>query len=71
MKVFVGWMIIVGVFGSFSMALLWPAFRLLRRSHPQSPGLLWAYVVASGGCGVTLWYVIPLAVYEIFGRTSH
>jgi len=71
MTAFIGWTIIVAVFWLFSMALLWPAFRLIRRSHPNSWGSLWAYATAAAGCSLVLWYMIPLAVHGIFGRAAH
>jgi hypothetical protein len=71
MTAFVGWLILVLGFCAFSMALLWPVFRLMRRSYPNSLGLLWAYVAAIAGCSLALWYLIPMAVYQLFGRVSH
>jgi len=62
---------IIGVsFCLFSMVLLWPAFRLLRRSHPNSGGLLWAYAAATVACSIALWFLIPLSIHELFGRTA-
>jgi hypothetical protein len=70
MTAFLGWIIIVLIFGSFSLALLWPGFRLMRRARAGSRGLLWCYVCATAVCGLGLWYVIPLAVHGLFGRAT-
>ena len=71
MTAVVGWLIIVAVFVSFSMMLLWPIFRLVRRSHPGSRAVFWAYVGSAAACSVILWYLIPLVVHNIFAKTVH
>jgi hypothetical protein len=71
MTAFVGWLILVLGFCAFSMALLWPAFRLIRRSYPNFAALLWAYAAATVGCSIALWYLIPLVVHQLFGRGAH
>jgi hypothetical protein len=71
MTAVVGWTIIVVVLCAISMGFLWPAFRLIRRSHPASGRLLWAYAAATAVCSLALWYLIPLAVHELFGRAAH
>ena len=68
MTAFVGWAIIVMVFCALGLALLWPVYRLVRRSRPGSAALAWIYVTAGAGCGLLAWYVIPLAVHGLFGR---
>jgi len=71
MTAVVGWLIIVTAFVAFSMMLLWPAFRLVRRSHPGSKAVLWGYLASAVACSVALWCLIPPAVHGIFGRTVH
>jgi hypothetical protein len=70
MTALVGWTIIVLGFGVFSMALLWPVFRLARRHRPGAGGLIWGYVAASAACSVMLWYLIPWAVHGLFGHKA-
>ena len=70
MTAFVGWTIIVLGFGLVSMALLWPLFRLVRRFRPGVAGLRWAYAVATAAFAVMLWYLVPLAVHQLFGRVA-
>jgi hypothetical protein len=62
-------MIIVVVFGLFSMALLWPAFKLLRRVRGRFKGYYWVYLFSIAACSLALWYLIPLAVFKLFGQT--
>jgi hypothetical protein len=69
MTAVVGWLIIVATFIAFSMMLLWPGLRLVRRSHPGSKAVLWVYLASAVVCSVALWYLIPLAVHGIFART--
>jgi magnesium-transporting ATPase (P-type) len=71
MTAVVGWLIIVTALISFSMLLLWPGFRLVRRSHPGSKAVFWSYLASAAACSVTLWYLIPLAVHDIFAKTVH
>lgn len=71
MTAFVGWTIIAVVFCAFSSALLWPAFRALRRSYPKSGCLLWGYAIATAACSLGLWFLIPLAIHGLFGGTGH
>jgi hypothetical protein len=71
MTAFLGWTILVVVFCSFSSALLWPAFRALRRSYPNSGHLLWGYAIATVACSLGLWLLIPLAIHGFFGRAGH
>lgn len=66
-----GWLIIVSAFGSFSMMLLWPVFRLVRRSHPGSRALVLAWVGTAAACSVGLWFLIPVLVHNIFAKTVH
>jgi|GEM_PF-2797615 hypothetical protein len=70
MTAFVGWTIIVLGFGLLSMTLLWPVFRLVRRFRPNAGGLIWAYAAATAGCSIMLWYLVPWAVHELFGRVA-
>jgi hypothetical protein len=71
MTAIVGWTIIAVVLCSASALLLWPAFRLMRRFHPDSGALRWAFAAATVGCSLALWYLIPLAVHGLFGRVVH
>ncbi|HTV77160.1 MAG TPA: hypothetical protein VMF03_02810 [Steroidobacteraceae bacterium] len=66
-----GWLIIVAAFVSFSMMLLWPVFRLVRRSHPGSKGFVLAWVAAAAACSIGLWFLIPVLVHNIFAKTVH
>ena len=68
MTAVVGWLIIVAAFLAVSMMLLWPGFRLVRRSHPGSKAAFWLYLASAVACSVALWYLIPLAVHSVFGR---
>lgn len=70
MTAFVGWTIIVLGFGLLSMLLLWPVFRLVRRFRPNAAGLIWAYAIATAGCSIMLWYLVPWAVHQLFGRVA-
>jgi len=70
MTALVGWTIIVLGFGLFSMALLWPLFRLLRRRRPNAGGLIWGYAAATAGCSIMLLYLLPWAIHELFGHTA-
>jgi hypothetical protein len=71
MTAIIGWLIIVTAFLSFSMMILWPGFRLVRRSHPGSKGVLWGYLGAAVVCSVALWYLIPPVIHGIFARNPH
>jgi hypothetical protein len=68
MTALVGWTIIVLGFGLFSMALLWPLFRLLRRYRPNAGNLIWSYAAATAGCSIMLWYLLPLAIHALLGQ---
>jgi uncharacterized membrane protein YhaH (DUF805 family) len=68
MRALAGWTIIVAVFGLFSMALLWPAFALLRRVHGRFKGYYWVYSLSIAVCSLALWYLIPFAVFKLFGQ---
>lgn len=68
MTALLGWTIIVLGFGLFSMALLWPLFRLLRRRRPDAAGLIWGYVAATAGCSIMLWYLLPWGIHALFGH---
>lgn len=63
-------MIIVVVFGLFSVALLWPAFVLLRRVRGRFVGFYWVYLFSIAACSLALWYLIPFAVFKLFGQTA-
>jgi hypothetical protein len=70
MTAFIGWAIIVLGFGLVSMTLLWPIFRLVRRSRAKASGLIWGYAGATAACSIMLWYLVPLAVHALFGRVA-
>jgi hypothetical protein len=71
MTALLGWTILIGAFLLLSMLLLLPVFLLVRRRYPGFGRLPWAYTAATAGCSVALWYLIPFAIWEIFGRTHH
>jgi hypothetical protein len=66
-----GWIIICVGFSLVSVAVLWPAYRSLRRRFPHFRHHVWAYFAATAGFSVALWFLIPLAVWLLFGRTAH
>jgi hypothetical protein len=70
MRAIAGWIIIGVAFCAISMALLWPIFLLLRRFNANSGRLLWAYAAATAACSSALWYLIPFAIHELFGRAA-
>jgi hypothetical protein len=65
-----GWAIIVLSFGGFSVGLLFPAYRVARRRYPESSYLWWIYGVAAGSCGVAIWFLLPIIVHHVFGRSA-
>ena len=71
MAAIAGWIIICTGFCLVSAALLWPAYRRTRHRFTQARQARWAYALASAGCGVALWYLIPLVVWVLIGRTAH
>ena len=71
MASFGGWIIICTGFSLVSAALLWPAYRLTRRRHPGLRHPAWLFAAATVLCSITLWYLIPLAVWALYGRVPH
>jgi hypothetical protein len=71
MTAWLGWTLIVVALGAFSLAVLFPAFWLVRRHCPRFKRAAWAYVAASAVSGVLVWYAIPVAVHGIFGHAAH
>jgi uncharacterized membrane-anchored protein len=65
-----GWAIIVLTFGCISMGLVYPIYRVARRSHPESRHLRWIYGVAAAVCGMALWLLLPLIVHRLFGHVA-
>jgi hypothetical protein len=63
-----GWIILTLAFASFSLALLYPGYRIARRAYPGSRQIRWLYAVAAAVCGVALWLLLPLIVQKFFGR---
>jgi uncharacterized membrane-anchored protein len=66
----VGWIIITLTFASISMALLYPCYRVARRSYPESGKIRWIYGVAAAVCSIALWLLIPVVVQHFFGRVA-
>ncbi|MGO9930451.1 MAG: hypothetical protein ACLPV8_01360 [Steroidobacteraceae bacterium] len=66
----VGWIIITLIFASISMGLLYPCYRLARRSSPESRKIWWIYIVAAAVCSVALWLLLPVVVQQLFGRVA-
>jgi hypothetical protein len=71
MTTILGWVIIIGLLAAGSLALCWPAYRLMRRARPDSAGLVWAYVATSAALSLVIWYALPLAVHGVLGRVAH
>jgi len=71
MTALAGWIIICTVFCFVSAALLWPAYRRMRHHFSRAQQARRAYALAIVGCSVTLWYLVPLLVHVLFGRTAH
>jgi len=66
----VGWVIIILTFASISMGLLYPGYRVARRSYPESTALWWIYGIATAVCGMALWLLLPVVVHQFFGRVA-
>jgi len=66
-----GWMVILAGLSSLSVALVWPAFILVRRIRPRTTHARWVYIAAVASCDVALWWLIPVAVRALFHRTVH
>jgi hypothetical protein len=66
-----GWTLIAIALGAFSLAVLFPAFWLVRRVRPRFKRAVWAYVALSAVSGVAFWYAIPMAVHGFFGHAAH
>jgi hypothetical protein len=70
MTSFLGWVIIILIFASIGMGLLYPGYRAARRSYPESRHLWWVYCIAAAVCGVALWLLLPVVVHQLFGRMA-
>jgi uncharacterized membrane-anchored protein len=66
----VGWVIIILTFASISMGLLYPGYRVARRSYTASTRLWWIYAIAIAVCGMALWLLLPVVVHQFFGRIA-
>jgi hypothetical protein len=64
----VGWAIIIVTFALISMGLLYPGYRVARRSYPGSRNIWWIYGIATAVCGIALWLLLPLVFQRFFGR---
>jgi hypothetical protein len=65
-----GWMIITLAFAAISLGLLYPGYRVARRSYPESRKIRWIYAVAAAACGMALWFLLPVVVHQFFGRAA-
>jgi hypothetical protein len=68
MTTLIGWTIIALTFASISMGVLYPGYRVARRSYPGSRKIRRIYGVAAAACGLALWLLLPLIVHRFFGR---
>ena len=71
MTAIAGWTIICAGFSLVSAGLLWPAYRLLRGRFTQRWQARCAYAATTTGCAIVLWFLVPLVVGALFGRTAH
>jgi hypothetical protein len=65
-----GWLIITLAFASISLGLLYPWYRVARRSYPESRKIRWLYAVGAAVCGMALWLLLPVVVHQFFGRAD-
>jgi hypothetical protein len=63
-----GWAVITLTFASISMGLLYPCYRVARRSFPESRKVRWLYCASAALCALALWGLIPLTVHWLFPR---
>ena len=66
-----GWIIIAVVFASASIGLLYPCYRLARRSFPDSRKVRWIYGTAAAALSIALWFLLPYLVHQVFGRRGY
>ncbi len=64
----VGWALITLTFAAISVGLLYPGYRLARRSYPESRNIRWLYGAAAVVCSMALWLLLPVVVHRFFGR---
>ena len=64
----VGWVIIILTFALISMGVLYPGYRVIRRSYPESTIIWWIYGIATAVCGIALWLLLPVAFHQFYGR---
>jgi uncharacterized membrane-anchored protein len=63
-----GWFIITLTFGSISMGLLYPCYRVACRYYPESRKIRWIYGAAAVACSIALWLLLPIVVHRLFPR---
>ena len=63
-----GWVVITLTFASISMGLLYPCYRVARRSFPESKKVRWVYCGSAALFALALWILIPLLVHWLFPR---
>lgn len=64
----VGWVMISLTFAAIGLGLVYPCYRVARRSFPESRRIRWVYCAAAALCAVALWCLIPLLVHRLFPR---
>ncbi len=64
----VGWTLITLISAAISIGLLYPGYRLARRSYPGARIIRWIYGAATVVCGMALWLLLPVVVHQFFGR---
>jgi uncharacterized membrane-anchored protein len=64
----VGWIIITLTFALVSTGLLYPGYRIARRSYPESRKIRWLYGLAAAVCSMALWLLLPVVVHQLFPR---
>ena len=70
MTAIIGWTIIAVTFYLFGAALLWPVYRVMRRTFPAFRSLSWVYASAAAACGVAIWFVLPVAIHHFLGQKA-
>lgn len=65
-----GWTLIILAFVSASVVLLYPCYRVARRSYPDSRKIEWIYGSAAVAFSIALWLLLPLFIHRIFGHAS-
>jgi hypothetical protein len=68
MTALLGWIIIAAMLCLASMLALWLVLVLARRFYPPARGRRAVFALATVGCCVALWYLIPPIVSWLFGH---